>query len=47
MFPSNQWLESGEGDTVINLSSALDSKLNKEEQKEEENEEEEKPDKGM
>lgn len=46
MFPSNQWLRSGEGDAVIELSSDLHGKGNSEEQKEEESAEEERPDEG-
>ena len=34
MFPSNQWLRSGESDAVIELSSSLDSHANGEEEEE-------------
>lgn len=44
MFPSNQWLRSGKGDAVIELSSALDGHDNGEENKEEESTQEEKTD---
>ena len=47
MFHSKQWLRSGEGDAVIELSSALHGKINGKEQKEEESTEEEKPDQGV
>ena len=41
MFPSNQWLRSGKGDAVIELSSALDGHASGEENKEDSAQEEE------